>query len=74
MRADVFVKYALRRFWKEREMLSFMTYVTDSLYLSGRSKTQSRRWFDIARPARHEDVDPHAVLDDLVDRAGLVVV
>lgn len=53
--------------------MAFRTYVTDSLYLRDRSKTHTTRWIDIVRPRSAEDVDPQAVLDDLAERAGLVI-
>ena len=53
--------------------MAFMTYVTDSLYLRDRGQTHTQKWIDIIRPRAAEDVDPQAVLDDLVERAGLVV-
>lgn len=53
--------------------MAFRTYVTDSLYLRDRGKTHTTRWIDIVRPRAVEDADPQAVLDDLAERAGLVV-
>ena len=53
--------------------MAFRTYVTDSLYLRDRGQTHSKRWIDIVRLRAAEDVDPQAVLDDLVKRAGLVI-
>lgn len=53
--------------------MAFRTYVTDSLYLRDRGKTHTTRWIDIVRPRPAEDVDPQAVLDDLAERAGLVI-
>lgn len=53
--------------------MAFRTYVTDSLYLRDRGKSHTKRWIDIVRPRAAEDVDPQAVLDDLAERAGLVI-
>ena len=54
--------------------MAYMTYMTDSAYLRDRGRTHSKRWIDIVRPRAAEDVDPQGVLDDLAERAGLVVV
>lgn len=54
--------------------MAYMTYMTDSAYLRDRGRTHSKRWIDIVRPRAAGDVDPQAVLDDLAERAGLVVV
>lgn len=67
------MRYCNRRFRREQEDMAFRTYVTDSLYLRDRSKTHTTRWIDIVRPRSAEDVDPQAVLDDLAERAGLVI-
>lgn len=53
--------------------MAFKTYVTDSLYLRDQGKTHTTRWIDVVRPKVDKDVDPQAVLNDLVERAGLVV-
>lgn len=67
------MRYFNRRFRREQEDMAFRTYVTDSLYLRDRGKTHTTRWIDIVRPRSAEDVDPQAVLDDLAERAGLVI-
>lgn len=67
------MKYCNRRFRREQEDMAYRTYVTDSLYLRDRGKSHSKRWIDIVRPRSAEDVDPQAVLDDLAERAGLVI-
>lgn len=72
MRADTFVSYAAARFRKEQEHMAFMNYIADALYLRARGKAHSKRWIDQIRP-KNEDIDPKAVVDDLVERAGLVV-
>ena len=51
----------------------FRTYVTDSLYQMGRGRALSKRWIDTVRPREVADVDPHVVVADVVERAGLVV-
>lgn len=53
--------------------MEFMAYVTDSLYLSGQSKYIGHRWFDMVRPKVYKDVDAAAVVDDVAERAGLVI-
>ena len=67
------MRYFNRRFGREQEDMAYRTYVTDSLYLRDRGKSHSKRWIDIVRPRAAEDVDPQAVLDDLAERAGLVI-
>lgn len=67
------MRYCNRRFRREQEDMAYRTYVTDSLYLRDRGKSHSKRWIDIVRPRAAEDVDPQAVLDDLAERAGLVI-
>lgn len=67
------MRYCNRRFRREQEDMAYRTYVTDSLYLRDRGKTHTTRWINIVRPRAAEDVDPQRVLDDLVERAGLVV-
>lgn len=69
----MFIRYFNRRFRREQEDMAYRTYVTDSLYLRDRGKTHTARWIDVVRPRAAEDVDPQRVLDDLVERAGLVV-
>lgn len=53
--------------------MAYMTYMTDSVYLRDRGKSHSKRWIDTVRPRVAGDVDPQAVLDDLAERAGLVI-
>ena len=53
--------------------MAYRTYVTDSLYLRDRGRTHTARWIDVVRPRAAGDVDPQRVLDDLAERAGLVV-
>lgn len=67
------MRYCNRRFRREQEDMAYRTYVTDSLYLRDRGKSHSKRWIDIVRPRAAEDVDPQDVLDDLAERAGLVI-
>ena len=74
LRADTFIGYFTARFREEQERMAYMTYMTDSMYLRDRGKSHSKRWIDIVRPRAAEDVDPQAVLDDLAERAGLVIV
>ena len=62
------------RYRKERDEVTFKVYVTDSLYLMGQHKFLNRRWYDIARPKVYEDIDAAAVVADITQRAGLVVV
>lgn len=54
--------------------MAFKVYVTDSLYLMGQHKFIGRRWYDRIRPKVHEDIDAAAVVADITNRAGLVVV
>ena len=67
------MRYCNRRFRREQEDMAFRTCAMDSLYLRDRGKSHSKRWIDIVRPRAAEDVDPQAVLDDLAERAGLVI-
>lgn len=53
--------------------MAFKTYVTDSLHLMGQNKYLGNRWYDEVRPKVYEDVNAAAVVEDVVERAGLVV-
>lgn len=54
--------------------MAFKVYVTDSLHLMGQRKFIGRRWYDQVRPKVYEDIDAAAVVVDVTERAGLVVV
>lgn len=51
----------------------FKAYVTDSLHFMGQNKYLGHRWYDEIRPKVYEDADAAAVVEDVVERAGLVI-
>lgn len=69
----MFIRYCLQRRRREEEELMYRAYITDSLYQMGRGCALNKRWIDTVRPREVADVDPDAVVADVVERAGLVV-
>lgn len=68
------MKFTKARYMNYRDELAFEVYVTDSLYLMGQRKFLNSRWYDRVRPKVYEDIDAAAVVADVTERAGLVVV
>jgi hypothetical protein len=54
---------------------AFKTYITDSIYLEKQNppKCMGKRWCEIVRPHRIEDVDADALVIDIIQKAGLEV-
>ena len=70
----MFVQYAIGKKKEYQENLLYKTYVTDSLRLMGENKYLDTRWIDLITDNRIEDIDAESVVDDIVNRAGLVVI
>lgn len=70
----MFVQYAIGKKKEYQENLLYKTYVTDSLRLMGENKYLDTRWIDLITDNQIEDIDAESVVDDIVNRAGLVVI
>lgn len=63
-----FVRYCTERTRQRAKLLSYRTYVTDSLQAAVQGKYLTRRWSDIIAP--HEDIDVDATIEHVIARLG----
>ena len=73
MRFVPFVKYAETVMRRDILELSYRSYVTDSLRLSGEGKYLPNRWLD-SFSGKNAEIDVQATIDRLVDAGGFEVV
>ena len=66
------MKHVLALYEEERAEEAYRVYVTDSLKLSGEGKYISERFHDLMHPP--EEIDAEAIIDDVIERAGLEVI
>ena len=51
----------------------YRAYVSDALYHLPRQEGMTRKYIDIVRPRQPEAVDAEEVVEDVIERAGLVI-
>ncbi len=72
-RANVhsFCRYVVARFKREQEQYLFRFYVAEQMRLQAQGKYIGVKWHELVHPPEAADV--LAVIDDLTERAGLVM-
>lgn len=70
-RLDVFARYCLARFKREKQELAFRVYMTDAVRLIPQSQYPASRYWELINPP--EQIDPEQVISDVASRAGLVI-
>lgn len=56
-----------------RDEMIYRAYVSDALYHLPRQEGMTRKYTDIVRPRQPEAVDAEEVVEDVIERAGLVI-
>lgn len=69
----MFIGYFVARLEREFDQLSYMTYVTDSLYMMGHGRVLVQKWGEAIRPCRQpkDERSAEEIAADVIERGGL---